>query len=193
MNDLLAYFFGKIETIQEIIDKHELKKVVKDRKNFLILKSKIRKIKLNQENELITAFMQILIDLGFENFEREISAVEEIMRNENSKKLFRPISPSEVQIMTLHKSKGLEFHTVFHVGLEEWVFPYREYNSDWNTPSYPDLEQDTNLHYVGITRAKELCILIQTTRRINSNNEEKNASPSYFLNLPQLQGLYEQH
>ena len=94
--------------------------------------------------------------------------------------------------MTLHKSKGLEFHTVIHVGLEEWVLPYRKVTQDGSL-YYPELKQDTNLHYVGITRAQELCILIQTTKRINSKEKEMNAAPSYFLNLTNLEGLYKQH
>ncbi|WP_161788396.1 3'-5' exonuclease, partial [Acinetobacter sp. HR7] len=103
-----------------------------------------------------------------------------------------PIEPSEVQMMNLHKSKGLEFHTVIHVGLEEWVFPYREYTGNWNDPPfYPELEQDRNLHYVGITRAKEYCFLIQASKRVNALGELKNSTPSYFLTLPQLDGLYE--
>jgi superfamily I DNA/RNA helicase len=92
--------------------------------------------------------------------------------------------------MALHKSKGLEFDVVIHFGLEEWVFPYREFSRDYSNPIYPDLEQETNLHYVGITRAEKLYLLIQTELRQNSARKINNAQPSHFLSLPQLEGLY---
>ena len=93
--------------------------------------------------------------------------------------------------MTLHKSKGLEFKVVLHFGLEEWNFPYRKYTGNWNDPpQYPDLQQETNLHYVGITRAEELCVLCQSELRENAKGELKTSAPSYFLGLSQLNGLY---
>lgn len=190
--DLLAFYFGKISTMQEVLDNNQIKKHVIEKEDLLLLKEKITGLRGCEEDKLIQAFEGIIIQMGFNNFSQELEEVTKILADEKLKKLFRPISPSEIQVMTLHKSKGLEFHTVIHVGLEEWVFPYRKATPNWS-PSYPELEQDMNLHYVGITRAQELCILIQTTKRINSNNEEKNAGPSYFLNLPNLDGLYKQY
>lgn len=55
-----------------------------------------------------------------------------------------------VKIMTLHASKGLEFHTVLITGLVEGVFP------SWRSAKDPaQLEEERRLLYVGITRAKE--------------------------------------
>lgn len=190
VSDLLNFYYGGIDTVQEVVDRNSIKKIICEKSEFVILRNKIKSIRLIDESELIKVFVEIISKLGFEDYIEEINILIKIIENERSKKIFKPIDCSEVQLMTLHKSKGLEFHTVIHVGLEEWIFPYREFTSDWNSPSYPDLVQDTNLHYVGITRAKELCILIQSTKRINSNNEVKNATPSYFLSLRQLEGLY---
>ncbi|MCH7392725.1 ATP-dependent helicase [Acinetobacter dispersus] len=192
MYDLLAFYFGKISTMQEVLDNNQIKKYFFEKENLLSLKEKIKGLKGLEEKQLIQSFEEIITEMGLKNFSQELQAVTRILADEILKKLFKPISPTEIQVMTLHKSKGLEFHTVIHVGLEEWVFPYREATHDWS-PYYPELEQDTNLHYVGITRAQELCILIQTKKRINSKEEEKNAAPSYFLNLPGLEGLYKQH
>lgn len=55
---------------------------------------------------------------------------------------------------------------------------------------FPDWEQDLNLHYVGITRAKQACILAYSTRRLNGNGENRQGQPSQFLNMPGLNGLY---
>lgn len=191
-HDLLALYFGKISTMQEVLDNNQIKNYVPEKENLLSLKEKINGLKKLEENQLVQTFEEIITQIGINNFAQELEAVIKILTDETLKKLFKPISQSEIQVMTLHKSKGLEFHTVIHIGLEEWVFPYRKVTQDWSR-YYPELEQDTNLHYVGITRAKELCILIQTTKRINSKEEEINATPSYFLNLIDLEGLYNQH
>lgn len=84
---------------------------------------------------------------------------------------FVPPKSDEVQIMTLHRSKGLEFDVVFHLDLYRWILPM--YNGDFI--------QDLNLHYVGITRAKHACILCTSTERHRSNGDKVSAENSEFL------------
>ncbi len=55
-----------------------------------------------------------------------------------------------VRLMTLHASKGLEFHTVFIIGLVDGVLPSRR-----SRDSQESYEEERRLFYVGITRAKE--------------------------------------
>lgn len=62
---------------------------------------------------------------------------------------------SGVQLMTLHASKGLEFPTVFLVGLEQGLFPSRG----------ADLAEERRLMYVGITRAKHRLIITHAKQR----------------------------
>jgi len=100
----------------------------------------------------------------------------------NSKELvdsYRPFSTSEVVIMTLHKSKGLEFDIVYHLNMNEFEIPFKKYK-DWVT-YYPNEEQDLDLHYVGVTRAKKLCVLVSNSIRHNSKGETKKGEPSVFL------------
>ncbi len=80
-----------------------------------------------------------------------------------------------VTLMTLHAAKGLEFETVFLVGMEEAVFPHaRSMESD------KELEEERRLCYVGITRAKQEVFLSFANRRSVFGNISYNP-PSRFL------------
>lgn len=121
---------------------------------------------------------------------RDRAALKEIINSVEALNQYVPSKDTEVQVMTLHKSKGLEFELVFHLDLYDWVFPYREYTGNFDDEVYPSLEQDLNLHYVGITRAKSACILAYSTRRLNNAGQNKKGNPSVFLGLRGLDGLY---
>ncbi|RZM22900.1 MAG: ATP-dependent helicase [Pedobacter sp.] len=96
---------------------------------------------------------------------------------------YKPSNITDVNIMTLHKSKGLEFDIVFHLDLHEWVFPKKKPgdNNDFKNPVFEDYQQDLNLHYVGITRARKCCLLVSSTQRTNAVGEIKNGVDSEFL------------
>jgi DNA helicase-2/ATP-dependent DNA helicase PcrA len=80
-----------------------------------------------------------------------------------------------VQLMTLHSAKGLEFPTVFLVGLEEGLFP-----SERSAGDPEKLPEERRLCYVGITRAMQrLYISHAETRRIYGRTEYR--APSRFL------------
>ncbi|EFU40903.1 hypothetical protein PVOR_18694 [Paenibacillus vortex V453] len=96
---------------------------------------------------------------------------------------FKPADKNQIQIMSLHKSKGLEFEVVFHLDLHRYVLP-KEFNGE-----YPEAIQDLNLHYVGITRAKKCCVLCTSTVRVNGKGETKTGDPSIFLQLNRLYPL----
>ena len=64
-----------------------------------------------------------------------------------------------VTLMTVHSAKGLEFNTVFVVGLEEDLFP----NSMAETEA--DVEEERRLFYVAITRAEKRCLLTYARTR----------------------------
>lgn len=107
-------------------------------------------------------------------------------------KHYMPINENEVQVMTLHKSKGLEFDVVYHLDLYDWVHPKRLFvQGSWDV-HYDNWEQELNLHFVGITRAKKHCILVTSSNRLNYQYQVKNGNPSQFFDLPGLEGLYTQ-
>lgn len=82
---------------------------------------------------------------------------------------------NSVTLMTLHSAKGLEFDTVFIVGVEENLFPHSRSIMD-----NAELEEERRLMYVGMTRAKRKLFLINVTSRMIYGNTQYN-SPSRFL------------
>ena len=81
----------------------------------------------------------------------------------------------KVTLMTIHSAKGLEFGTVFVVGLEEGLFP-----SDMVSGNPREMEEERRLFYVAITRAKTHCYLSHAQCRFRYGQMEFSA-PSRFL------------
>ena len=84
-------------------------------------------------------------------------------------------SESRVLLMTIHAAKGLEFPTVFVVGMEENIFP-----SPMSCNSIRELEEERRLLYVAITRAERHCILTCAKNRWRYGKMEFD-TPSRFL------------
>lgn len=83
---------------------------------------------------------------------------------------------ANVTLMTVHSAKGLEFPTVFLVGLEDGIFPH---SRSINDPK--ELEEERRLAYVAITRAEKVLYVTHSMRR-RVYGEEIAAEPSQFLN-----------
>lgn len=81
----------------------------------------------------------------------------------------------KVTLMTIHSAKGLEFPTVFVVGLEENIFP-----SPMCVNSVRELEEERRLLYVAITRAEKHCILTCAQNRFRYGRMESD-TPSRFI------------
>ena len=67
----------------------------------------------------------------------------------------------KITLMTLHQSKGLEFETVFLVGVEDNLLPHQ--NSLFNPEQFAE---EVRLAYVGVTRAKKYLHLISCQSRV---------------------------
>lgn len=80
----------------------------------------------------------------------------------------------KVTLMTIHSAKGLEFKTVFIVGMEEQLFP----SPYADTPR--QLEEERRLFYVAITRAEKNCYISYSKSRFR-NGQTNFANPSRFL------------
>ena len=82
----------------------------------------------------------------------------------------------KITLMTIHSAKGLEFATVFIVGMEEGLFP-----SQMVSGNPREMEEERRLCYVAITRAKTRCYLSYAQCRFRYGKMEFSA-PSRFLN-----------
>ncbi|SVA43314.1 uncharacterized protein METZ01_LOCUS96168 [marine metagenome] len=81
-----------------------------------------------------------------------------------------------VHLMTLHSAKGLEFPSIYLVGMEEGLFPHQRSSDDLK-----QLEEERRLCYVGITRAKKILTLTYTQcRRLHGSDYYP--QPSRFIN-----------
>ncbi len=91
----------------------------------------------------------------------------------------------QVQLMTLHASKGLEFPYVFIVGMEEGLIPHQSSIDEDN------IDEERRLAYVGITRAQKVLFMTLVKER-RQYGEVRNPEPSRFLHeLPQDDVVWE--
>lgn len=92
---------------------------------------------------------------------------------------------NQVQMLTLHAAKGLEFPIVFMVGMEEELLPHK------NSIAEDSIEEERRLAYVGITRAKKSLIMTLAGTR-KQYGEKQSTTPSRFLDeLPQEDLIWE--
>ena len=89
---------------------------------------------------------------SLEDFLEQISLVSDVEEYKNNSEV--------VSLMTVHSAKGLEFNTVFIIGLEEGLFPHRN-----SLMSVDEIEEERRLCYVAITRAKTNLYLLNASKR----------------------------
>lgn len=109
-------------------------------------------------------------DQGLEDFLEEVALVSEIDKNQD-----RDNSEGEVTLMTLHAAKGLEFNSVFMIGMEETILPHSRAQYDQH-----DMEEERRLCYVGMTRARKELFLLHANSRVLYGGIQHNP-PSRFL------------
>jgi DNA helicase-2/ATP-dependent DNA helicase PcrA len=80
--------------------------------------------------------------------------------------------------MTLHNAKGLEFDTVFVIGLEDGVFPHIR------AIEAGDVEEERRLCYVGITRAQRELYLTHARSRSLFGGREWNLPSRFLAEIP---------
>ena len=92
----------------------------------------------------------------------------------------RKQTKNAVTLMTLHAAKGLEFPTIFIVGMEEGLFPHSRSLMDVN-----QLEEERRLAYVGITRAKEVVYLTYASSRLYFGERTSNPPSRFITDIPE--------
>lgn len=86
-----------------------------------------------------------------------------------------------VKLMTVHAAKGLEFQTVFIVGLEQDLFPHRGREDENETR---DTEEERRLFYVALTRAKEKLFLSYAQLRTIYGSRQVTLPSEFLGNIP---------
>jgi DNA helicase-2/ATP-dependent DNA helicase PcrA len=164
-----------------------IESLIKKEKNeqlYRIVKNEVRKIFSKDEQNLedsITCFSS-LASLLLKNNETNIHELLNIVRDSNKLAHFKPATENQVQIMTYHKSKGLEFDLVIMLDCYKYIFPYESIEGYGN-----DFKNSENLHYVGLTRAKKaVYILLGTTRFRPKRQDFTIAQESIFISRHQL-------
>lgn len=94
-----------------------------------------------------------------------VNLLEQTLQDEGELSSYMPPADNEVSIMTIHKSKGLEFNIVFHLDLYKYILPNEYADQDGK-------RQDLNLHYVGVSRAIDACYLINGTQRYRNQQKD---------------------
>jgi DNA helicase II / ATP-dependent DNA helicase PcrA len=85
----------------------------------------------------------------------------------------------QVTLMTLHCAKGLEFPTVFIVGMEENLFPHVKSLGNGKL-----IEEERRLCYVGITRAKQKIYITSTSKRRFFGVEQRSIPSRFITEIP---------
>jgi len=109
-----------------------------------------------------------VLNVNIDDFLAEISLLtdQDTDKDENA---------NRVTMMTIHSAKGLEFKTVFVVGLEEHLFP-----TDRSMQNVREIEEERRLFYVALTRAEENVFLTYAKSRFR-NGQSQTCEPSRFL------------
>ena len=106
-----------------------------------------------------------------------LSNIEATIKNDNFLKSYKPLDKNKIHIMTIHKSKGLEFDVVLILDLHKYIIP----KLDFDNNRYVDLYEDKCIHYVSITRAKKAVLMLVNSQRHNSLGILKNGMESEFI------------
>jgi DNA helicase-2/ATP-dependent DNA helicase PcrA len=125
--------------------------------------------KMENIDELVNVIMEFERgeEVSLESFLDKVSLVTDIDLYEDK--------GNRVSLMTLHCAKGLEFPSVFIVGIEEGLLPHYRRGEE-----IEDMEEERRLFYVGITRAKERLFLSRAEKRSTFGVGRVNL-PSRFL------------
>lgn len=195
----LLYFifdpsYSFVEVVEIFTSYDRLK--ASDLKKLSLLKSELQSLLIDNDITNTTDLRKVCVEIARViapdlYSEESIELFEEVLLNTIYLKSYEPANANEINILTLHKSKGLEYDVVIHVDLYKWVFPAMgpRNGTDWNNPVHSSYQQDLNLHYVGVTRARNACLLVSSTYRTNDAGQTKNGEDSEFIWLNNIKEL----
>jgi DNA helicase-2/ATP-dependent DNA helicase PcrA len=185
---LLMFYFDRNMPFMAVLDEYAdydlFTNTVKQK--LLSLRDRIRAVDLLDIADEFPPLFRNVAEIILPKYQEgsSLNHLRTVLEDEKLTGTYKPLKENEVVIMTLHKAKGLEFDIVYHLNMNEWELPVKQpRDGDWNDLYCPQYDQDLNLHFVGVTRARKLCALITSTLRHNSYDQAKKSSPSEFLYL----------
>ena len=188
---LLRFYFDSAMSFFSIIDEFVYYDTMPDYKKLGLQKlfQELRTMNIEDHEAIIEVFRKIAnaIMPKIED-DSSITKLKSILSSDKDLDSYKPLNSNEIQLMTLHKSKGLEFDVVFHLNVCEWELPTKI-----PPATYVDWKQDLGLHYVGITRARKVCFLVRGTKRTSSAGTPVNANDSEFIAINNLQVLRKEY
>jgi len=138
----------------------------------------------NPDDEEDTARLENIKELRSvaQQYPQMMDFLENIALTEKEAKSKSQVSSTNgaVTLMTLHAAKGLEFKTVFLVGMEEGLFPHSRTLLD---PE--EMEEERRLCYVGITRAMDKLYLSYAKRRLYFGTRQSNMVSRFLADIPE--------
>ena len=123
-----------------------------------------RKIKLEELNEVLMEIEERA--KAFKTIEEWFAHIEEYSTELRRQIEYRNDKKDAVSLMTMHGAKGLEFDTVFIVGANEGISPYKK------AETKEELEEERRMFYVAMTRAKRKLIITYTKERNGKRMEQ---------------------
>jgi DNA helicase II / ATP-dependent DNA helicase PcrA len=148
------------------------------------------RIELQRENTLeskarlenIDEFISVTMDFEKRNDDKSlVSFLTDLALIADIDTMDKEDAPQDaVVLMTMHSAKGLEFPTVFIIGMEEGVFPHSRAFADDE-----ELEEERRLAYVGITRAEQELFLTCARMRTLFGRTTANAPSRFLQELPE--------
>lgn len=186
-SDVLSnYFLYKSKEISMLDFVDSLVKKEKNKELYRTVKHEMSKIFIKDERNLedtITYFSYLGSLLL--NTDNNINELLNIINDPSKLAYFKPATENQIQIMTYHKSKGLEFDLVIMLDCYKYIFPY-EYNGSYGN----DFRDSENLHYVGLTRAKKAVYIMLGTSRFRPRSQDfTSAQESIFISRHELDSI----
>lgn len=180
-SDLLSFRFDSRLTAEPLIERSGPRKLTRPERN--ALRRIISRCRTCAPVDLVASVLHAASSLLGQPISSDgMSELALVCGNPSKISLFHRPSEEAVQIMTLHKAKGLEFDIVFHADLYDHVIPTRRYPpGTYGQVIFENETQCLNLHYVGITRAIQLAVLVTSTSRFNGQGIVKPGAPSQFI------------
>lgn len=180
----IAAFYEMVRNLQQMVEYlsvTELTQEVLERSHYReeLLKENTLEAKSRLENvdEFLSVTMEFekqAEDQSLLTFLTELALVSDVDQVDEA------TDQEQVQLMTLHAAKGLEFPVVFLVGLEDGIFPHSRALMDES-----EMEEERRLAYVGITRAEKQLFLTNAQMRTIFGKTEMHRESRFITEIPE--------